>query len=120
MVRQDRDGATGMVIGMMYGPCRGRPLIKYGHHSGCIRWNEAGVYIEKKEEDTRQAVAASEEASVRRTKEVAAASELSNIKKFQYTLTATLRSEVLFCFDSAELKASGNAELARVGSVLKK
>jgi len=130
MTRQERAGATGTAIGAGVGAILGQAIGRntgatilgatVGAALGGIGGGEVGGYMDRQEQELRRAVAASEEAGVRRTKEVAAAAEAANVQRTQDILTATFRSEVLFDFDSAELKAGANTELARVASVLKK
>ncbi len=72
---------------------------------GGITGNRFGAYMDQQEQELRQAVAASEAASIQRSQDV---------------LTATFKSELLFDFDSATLKPGAYAEIDRVAAVLRR
>ncbi|MDY6973548.1 MAG: OmpA family protein [Thermodesulfobacteriota bacterium] len=112
----------GAILGQAIGGDTEGTLIGAGIGAlvGGIAGNQVGVYMDRQERDLREALAASEAASVQRTKEATAASEAAGTQRFQDVLTATFRSEVLFDFDSATLKPGAYAELARVAVVLQK
>ena len=113
--RQQRGTAIGTGVGAGVGAIVGEAI---GHDTegtligagigalvGGITGNQIGAYMDRQEQDLRDAMAASEAASIRRTEEV---------------LTATFRSEILFDFDSAALKPGAYTEIARVAGVLRK
>jgi outer membrane protein OmpA-like peptidoglycan-associated protein len=87
---------------------------------GGIAGNQVGAYMDRQEWDLREALAASEAASVRRTNDAVASSEAATVRRTQDVLTATFRSEVLFDFDSATLKPGAYTDISRVADVLNK
>ncbi|MBN2124742.1 MAG: OmpA family protein [Deltaproteobacteria bacterium] len=87
---------------------------------GGIAGNQMGGYMDRQEQDLRQAVAVSEAASIQRTNAAVAAAESAGIRRTQEALIATFRSDILFDFNSAMLKPGAYVELARVAEVLKK
>ncbi len=70
---------------------------------GGVTGNRVGAYMDYQEEELRNAMAVSNAASIQRSQDL---------------LTATFRSEMLFDFDSATLKAGAYTELDRVAQVL--
>lgn len=72
---------------------------------GGIAGNQVGLYMDKQEQDLRNAMAASEAASIRRTEDV---------------LVATFKGEAFFNHDSAVLLPGGYTEISRIAGVLNK
>ncbi|MFO7963366.1 MAG: OmpA family protein [Desulfobacterales bacterium] len=111
--RQQRGTATGAAVGAGVGAILGQAIGKdtqgtlmgagIGAVLGGIAGNQIGAYMDRQEQALRQAVAASEAASIQREQDI---------------LTATFKSEVMFDFDSAALKPGGYTEIARVADVL--
>jgi outer membrane protein OmpA-like peptidoglycan-associated protein len=115
---------TGAVVGAVLGQAIGRNTeatllgAGIGAAVGAVAGNQIGAYMDRQERDLRDALAASEAASVTRTREAVAASEARGRQETMEVLTATFRSEVMFDFDSAALKPGAYAELQRVADVL--
>ena len=113
--RQDQGGAIGAGTGAVLGAVLGQAIggdteatvigAAAGMALGGIAGNQIGKYMDQNERDLRNAVAASEAASIRREQDI---------------LTATFKSEAFFDFDSFALKPGGQAELSRVATVLNK
>ncbi len=97
----------GAILGQVIGGDTESTLIGAGIGAavGGLAGNQVGKYMDKQEQDLRNAMAQSEAASIYRDKEV---------------LRATFKSEVLFDFDSSTLKPGAYPELERVANVLKK
>lgn len=72
---------------------------------GGVAGNQAGLYMDKQEQELRNVMASSEAASISRSQDV---------------LVATFKSETFFEYDSSQLLPGGYREIARVASVLKK
>lgn len=72
---------------------------------GGVAGSQIGKYMDKQEQELRNAMAVSSAASIRRTQDV---------------LVATFRSDVFFDFDSAVLKSGGYVEINRVADILVK
>lgn len=72
---------------------------------GGIAGNQIGKYMDQQEADLRNAMAASEAASIQRNQDV---------------LTATFKGEAFFDFNSAALKPGAYMEISRVANVLNK
>jgi len=113
--RQQRGTAIGTGVGAGLGAIVGQAI---GHNTegtligagigalvGGITGNQIGGYMDRQEQDLRDAMAASEAASIQRTEEV---------------LTATFKSEILFDFDSAILRPAAYTEITRVAGILRK
>ena len=113
---------VGAILGQAIGRDTGGTLLGAGIGAilGGIAGNQAGVYMDRQEQDLREALAASDAANVRRVKEAVAASEARGDQKVNDVLVATFKSEVLFDFNSATLKPGAYGEIARVAGVLKK
>ena len=97
----------GAIVGQVIGHNTEGTLIGAGIGAivGGVAGNQIGGYMDRQEQDLRDAMAESEAASIRRTQEV---------------LTATFKSEILFDFDSATLKPAAYTEIARVATILNK
>lgn len=115
-VSKQQDGTAigsgvGAGIGAVLGQAIGRntegTLIGAGIGAvvGGIAGNQIGAYMDRQEQDLRNALAISEAASVHREQDI---------------LTTTFKSEVLFDFDSFKLKPGAHAELRRVSNILNK
>lgn len=112
---RDRGTKTGVLIGAGSGAALGQAIGRsteatligaaIGAAVGGLAGNQIGAYMDRQEQDLRNAVAQSEAASIQRDQDV---------------LTATFKSEVFFDFDSAILKAGAYPEIDRVATVLKK
>lgn len=113
--RQQKGTATGAVIGGAAGAGLGQAI---GHDTestligagigalvGALAGNQIGAYMDRQEQELRDAMAYNEATSIQRTGDV---------------LTATFQSEVFFDFDSASLKPGAYTEIDRVANVLKK
>jgi len=96
----------GAILGQVIGGDTEGTLIGAGIGAavGGLAGNQIGRYMDKQEKALRQAVAQSESTSVRRDRDV---------------LRATFDSEVLFDFDSANIKPGGQTEISRVADVLR-
>lgn len=98
---------VGAILGQAIGGDTEATLIGAGIGAalGGIAGNQVGRYMDMQERDLRNAIAASEAASVRRDQDV---------------LTATFKGEAFFDFNSASIKPGGYTEISRVASVLNK
>jgi len=113
--RQQQGTGTGAAVGAGVGAILGQAIGKdtestligagIGAILGGIAGNQIGAYMDRQEAELRSAIAASEASAIRREQDV---------------LIATFRSEVMFDFDSSTLKPGGQAEVARVATVLNK
>lgn len=99
--------ATGAVLGQAIGKNTQSTLIGAGIGAviGGIAGNQIGQYMDRQEEELRQAVAASEAASIRREEDI---------------LRATFKGEAYFDFDKSELKPAAVNELRRISEILNK
>jgi outer membrane protein OmpA-like peptidoglycan-associated protein len=97
--------AAGAVIGQAIGRDTESTLLgaAIGAAVGGLAGNQIGAYMDRQEQALREALAASEAASIQRNQDV---------------LTATFQSDVYFKFDSAILLPGGQREMDRVASVL--
>jgi len=112
--RQQKGTAIGAGVGAAAGAGLGQAIGRdtestligaaIGAAVGGLAGNQIGAYMDRQEQDLRNAMAQSQAASVQRNRNV---------------LQATFDSEVLFDFDSANLKPGSQAELNRVATVLK-
>jgi outer membrane protein OmpA-like peptidoglycan-associated protein len=128
--RQQNGAAIGTGVGAGLGALLGKAIGRdtkstligagIGAFIGGLTGNQIGYYMDKQERDLRQALAASEAASVRRVQEATATSGASANQCSRDVLITTFKSEVLFDFDSAVLKPGGYIELNRVAAVLNK
>jgi outer membrane protein OmpA-like peptidoglycan-associated protein len=110
--REQKGTGTGAAVGAGVGAILGQAIGQdtestllgagIGAVLGGIAGNRIGAYMDRQEEELRQATAASEAASIRREQDV---------------LIATFRSGVMFDFDSAKLTPGGQAEIARIATV---
>ncbi|MGW8194433.1 MAG: OmpA family protein [Desulforhopalus sp.] len=98
---------VGAILGQAIGRDTGSTLIGAGIGAalGGLAGNQIGAYMDRQEQDLRNAIASSEAASVQRSQDV---------------LVATFRGETFFDFDSANLLPGGQREVARVAAVLNK
>lgn len=130
MTKRERSAATGTAIGAGMGAILGQALGRntpgtligagVGAVLGGLAGDQAGAYMDRQEEELRRAVARSEAAAIRRADEARAAAEVAVVERTHDILTASFKSEVLFDFDSAELRLGARKELARVARVLKR
>ena len=111
--KQQRGTAVGAGVGAAAGAIVGQAAGKsteatlwgaaIGALVGGIAGNQIGAYMDRQEVALRNALAASEAASIQREQDV---------------LTATFKSDVFFKFDSADLLPGGIDEVSRVAGVL--
>lgn len=113
---------VGAVLGQAIGGDTKSTVIGAGIGAilGGIAGNQVGAYMDRQEQELRDALAESEAASIQRTQEAVAASDAASERRSLDVLIATFKSEVLFDFDSSELKPGGYDELGRVAGVLNK
>lgn len=109
--RQSKNGAligagAGALLGQAIGRNTGATLIGagIGAVAGSIAGQQIGSYMDRQEQERRRALADAESASVRRSYD---------------TLTATFQSDILFDYDSSELKPGAYQEIGRVAGVLR-
>lgn len=97
--------ATGAVLGQAIGRNTQSTLIgaAAGALVGGVAGGMIGSYMDRQEQEMRQALAATEAANIQRTQDV---------------LAVTFKSDVLFDFDSSTLKPGAYSELDRVAQVL--
>jgi len=136
-VKQQRGTDVGSVVGAGIGAILGQAIggdteatllgAGIGAVLGGIAGKQVGAYMDMQERELREALAASEAASVQRVKEARALSEAAIAQRMAAAeqrgmdiLTATFRSELLFDYDSAILKPGAYREIARVATVLNK
>lgn len=136
-VKQQKGTEVGTAVGAGIGAILGQAIggdtestllgAGIGAVVGGIAGNQVGAYMDRQEQDLREALAASEAASVQRIKKAQAASEAASAQRVAAAeqremdiLTATFKAEVLFDYDSSTLKPGAYGELARVATVLNK
>ncbi len=90
----NQDGPDSMIIGAALGAL-----------AGGIVGNKVGAYMDKQEQELRNAMAASDAAMIQRTNDV---------------LVATFKSDIMFDLNSAVLKPGATGEISRVSAVLTK
>ncbi|MCP4023111.1 MAG: OmpA family protein [Desulfobacteraceae bacterium] len=98
---------VGAILGQAIGGDTEGTLIGAGIGAalGGIAGNQIGRYMDLQEQELRNAIAASESASIRREQDI---------------LTATFKGEAYFDYDSSQLKPGAYAELRRISDVLNK
>ncbi|WDP92569.1 MAG: OmpA family protein [Desulfobacter sp.] len=98
---------VGALLGQVIGGDTEATLIGAGIGAalGGIAGNQVGRYMDQQEQDLRNAIAASEAASVRREQDI---------------LRATLKGEAYFDYDSSNLKPGAYSELRRISDILVK
>lgn len=98
---------VGAIVGQAIGKDTKGTLIGAGIGAlvGGLAGNQIGRYMDLQEQDLRNAIAASEAASVRREQDV---------------LRATFKGEAYFDFDKSSLKPGAQYELRRIADVLNK
>ena len=96
---------VGAILGQVIGRDTKGTLIgaSIGAAVGGLAGNQIGRYMDQQEQDLRNAIGASESASIRRDQDV---------------LTATFKSEAFFDNNSSSLKAGAYTEIDRVANVL--
>lgn len=113
---KERQTKHGVLGGAIAGAAIGRALNQDGPDSlilgaalgalaGGIIGNKVGAYMDKQEQELRNAMAASDAAIIQRNKDV---------------LVATFKSDVMFDFNSAALKPGALSEIYRVSAILTK
>lgn len=113
--RQDRGTAVGAGVGAGIGAALGQVIggdtestligAGIGAALGGIAGNQVGRYMDLQERDLRNAVAATESASIARDEDI---------------LRATFKGEAFFDYDSSELKPGAYPELRRISDILNK
>jgi outer membrane protein OmpA-like peptidoglycan-associated protein len=95
----------GAILGQAIGHNTTSTLVGAGIGAalGGIAGNQIGAYMDRQEQDLRNAMAQSEAASIRRDQDV---------------LTATFKSDLFFDFNSAQLKPGAYSEINRIANVL--
>ena len=111
--KQEQGTAVGAGVGAGVGAILGQAIGKdteatligagIGAALGGLAGNQVGKYMDLQERELRDAVAASEAASIRREQDI---------------LRATFKGEAYFDYDSSRLKPGAYAELRRVSDVL--
>ncbi len=98
---------VGAVLGQAIGGDTESTMIGAGIGAalGGIAGNQAGLYMDKQEQELRNVMARSEAASIRRSQDV---------------LIATFKGEAFFEYDSSSLLPGGYNEVVRMASVLNK
>jgi outer membrane protein OmpA-like peptidoglycan-associated protein len=98
---------VGAILGQVIGRDTKGTLIGAGIGAalGGIAGNQIGRYMDLQEQDLRNAIAASESASIQREQDI---------------LRATFKGEAYFDYDSSQLKPGAYAELRRISDVLAK
>ena len=99
--------AVGAILGQAIGGDTESTLIGAGLGAaiGGIAGNQIGRYMDQQEQDLRNAIAASESASIRREQDI---------------LRATFKGEAYFEYDSARLQPGAYPELRRISEILNK
>ncbi len=99
--------AGGAILGQVIGGDTEATLLGAGIGAivGGLAGHQIGAYMDKQEQELRDAMAVSDAVSIQRTQDV---------------LTATFKSDICFDFDSSALKPGAYAEAARVANVLNK
>ena len=97
--------AGGAILGQVIGGNTESTILGAGIGAvlGGLAGHQIGAYMDRQEQALREAMAASEAASIERTRNV---------------LTATFKGDVFFDFDSASLKPGAYSEISRVANVL--
>ena len=111
---QEKGTGTGALVGAGMGAILGQAIgnntestlvgAGLGAIVGGLAGNQIGAYMDRQEQALRQALAASEAASIQRERDI---------------LTATFKSDLFFDFNSAVIRPGGYRELERVSSVLR-
>ena len=99
--------AVGAILGQAIGEDTESTLIGAGIGAalGGIAGNQIGRYMDQQERELRNAIAASESASIRREQDI---------------LRATFKGEAFFDYDSDRLKPGAYPELQRISEILNK
>ena len=99
--------ASGAILGQVIGGDTEGTLIGLGIGAlvGGLSGHQIGAYMDRQERELRDAMAASDAVSIKRTQDV---------------LAATFKGDVLFDFDSSTLKPGAYTEIGRVANILNK
>jgi len=99
--------AGGALLGQVIGGDTEATLLGAGIGAvvGGLAGHQIGAYMDRQEQELRDAMAESDAVSIQRTQDV---------------LTATFKSDICFDFDSSTLKPGAYTEIARVANVLNK
>lgn len=113
--KQDQGTAVGAGVGAGLGALLGQVIggntestiigAGVGAALGGLAGNQIGKYMDRQEQDLRNAVAASESASIQREQDI---------------LRATFKGEAFFDYDSSQLKPGAYSEIRRVSDILNK
>lgn len=124
--RQQQGTGTGAAIGAGIGAILGQAIgrstegtligASLGAMVGGVTGNQVGAYMDRQEQELRQAMAASEATG----RQQEARQQVAMVERTNDVLTATFRSELLFDFNSAAIKPGGITELVRVATILNK
>lgn len=114
--------AVGAGLGQAIGRSTSATLIgaAAGAVAGGLAGTAIGRYMDRQETDMRQALAASEAASIQREHQILSQAESSRAQGDLDVLTVTFKSDYLFAVNSSVLQAGGYDELDRVATVLNK
>ncbi|MFH0729650.1 MAG: OmpA family protein [Pseudomonadota bacterium] len=122
--KQQKGTAVGVGVGALAGAALGQAIGRdrqatlwgaaIGAAVGGIAGNQIGAYMDRQEQELRNAL----EASAASSAASAAAAENASIQREADVLTATFKSDVFFKVDSAVLLPGALAEMDRVAGVL--
>lgn len=114
--------AVGAGLGQAIGRSTSATLIgaAAGAVAGGLAGTAIGRYMDRQENDMRQALAASEAASIQREHQILSQAESSRAQGDLDVLTVTFKSDYLFAVNSSVLQAGGYDELNRVATILNK
>lgn len=114
--------AVGAGLGQAIGRSTSATLIgaAAGAVAGGLAGTAIGRYMDRQENDLRQALAASEAASIQREHQILSQAESSRAQGDLDVLTVTFKSDYLFAVNSSVLQAGGYDELNRVATILNK
>jgi outer membrane protein OmpA-like peptidoglycan-associated protein len=122
--KQQKGTAVGAGVGAIAGAALGQAIGRdrqatlwgaaIGAAVGGLAGNQIGGYMDRQEQELRDALAASAASSAAS----AAAAEAASVQREADVLTATFKSDVFFRLDSADLLPGAQAEMDRVANVL--
>lgn len=112
--------AVGAGLGQAIGRSTSATLIgaAAGAVAGGLTGAAIGNYMDKQEQELRQALANSEAASIQRERQVLEEAERGRVQGDLDVLTVTFKSDYLFAVNSSTLLPGAYDELNRVGKVL--
>jgi len=114
--------AVGAGLGQAIGRSTSATLIgaAAGAVAGGLAGTAIGRYMDRQENDMRQALATSEAASIQREHMILSQAESSRAQGDLDVLTVTFKSDYLFAVNSSILQVGGYDELNRVATILNK